>query len=272
MLINEKTKIAKLLKENPDALEAIITISPDFKKLRNPILRRLMAARTTISMAAKIGGVKPEDFYEALAPLGFEADTSTPAEEEVIERKTLPEYLKTLSKDQIVILDVRDMISGGQDPLRPIQSKVKELEPGQALNVINTFEPAPLISLLERQGFKAFVDQVEDERFDTYFYREDGGSFEEIKTEDTSNAEDWDLMLKKFEGKMREIDVRHLEMPMPMMTILENLETLPDDQALYVNHKKVPVFLLTELKDREYEYRIKDVREGEVYLIIFKKK
>jgi len=271
MLINEKTKIAKLLKENPEALEAIISISPDFKKLRNPILRRLMAARTTIGMAAKIGGVKPEDFYEALSPFGFEADTSA-SEEEVFERKPLPDYLKTLSKNQIVILDVRDMISGGQDPLRPIQEKVKDLKPGQALNVVNSFEPAPLISLLERQGFKAFVDQISDEHYETYFYKEDGTTINEIKTEDTSNAGDWDEKLEEFRGKLREIDVRHLEMPMPMMTILENLETLPDDQALYVNHKKVPVFLLTELKDREYEYRIKDVREGEVYLIIFKKK
>lgn len=272
MRINEKTKISQLLKANPDALEAIITISPDFKKLRNPILRRVMAGRTTIKMASKIGGCEPKDFLKALAPLGFEWDDSNVDEDEKIERKPFPKYLNELSKDKIVILDVRDMIKNAQDPLRPIQSKVKELEPGQALNVINSFEPAPLISLLERQGFKAFVDQVEDERFDTYFYREDGGSFEEIKTENTSNADDWEVMLKKFDGKMREIDVRHLEMPMPMMTILENLETLSDDQALYVNHKKVPVFLLTELKDREYEYRIKDVQEGEVYLIIFKKK
>lgn len=272
MIINEKTKIAQLLKENPDALEAIITISPDFKKLRNPVLRKLMAARTSISMASKIGGVSPEDFFRVLAPLGFEADINSVSEDETIERKPLPDYLKSLSKDQIVILDVRAMIKNDQDPLRPIQQKVKELKPGQALNVINTFEPAPLVVLLEKQGFQSFVDQISDERFETYFYKEDGQAFNEIKTEDTSNANDWDEMLKKFEGKIIEIDVRHLEMPGPMMTILETLETLPDDNALFVNHKKVPVFLLTELKDRDYEYRIKDVQEGEVYLIIFKRK
>ncbi|MBW7893267.1 MAG: DUF2249 domain-containing protein, partial [Chitinophagaceae bacterium] len=68
----------------------------------------------------------------------------------------------------------------------------------------------------------------------------------------------------------REVDVRHLEMPMPMMTILEALETLPENKALYVHHKRIPVFLLTELKDRQFEYRIKEVQEGEVYLLIFK--
>lgn len=271
MLINKKTRISKLLKHNPDALEAIITISPDFKKLRNPLLRRLMAARTTISMASKIGGVQPEDFYEVLKPLGFEVDTGNDEEEE-FERQPLPDYLKSLGKDQIIRFDVRGIIEDGADPLRPIQQKVKELKPGQALNIINSFEPAPLVSLLEKQGFKAYVDQVSDEQFETYFYREDGSVVTEIKTEDASNSDDWEETLKEFEGRLEDIDVRHLEMPGPMMAILEKLETMPDDKALYVNHKKVPIFLLTELKDRSYIYKIKDVQEGEVYLIIYKKK
>jgi hypothetical protein len=59
-------------------------------------------------------------------------------------------------------------------------------------------------------------------------------------------------------------------MPMPMMTILEALETLPNQKALYVHHKRIPVFLLTELKDRNFDYRIKEVQDGEVYLLIFK--
>ena len=55
-----------------------------------------------------------------------------------------------------------------------------------------------------------------------------------------------------------------------MMTILETLAVLPDDNALYVYHKRIPVLLLTELKDRHYDFRIKEVKEGEVYLLIFK--
>ena len=88
MLINEQTKIAALLKHHPDALETIITISPDFKKLRNPILRKLMAGRTSIAMASKIGGCQPEDFFKALAPLGFETDANRMVvTEDEIERK-----------------------------------------------------------------------------------------------------------------------------------------------------------------------------------------
>jgi len=59
---------------------------------------------------------------------------------------------------------------------------------------------------------------------------------------------------------------------MPMMNILEALEVLPNDKALYVHHKRIPVFLLTELKERNFDYRIKEVQDGEVYLLIFKNK
>jgi hypothetical protein len=93
----------------------------------------------------------------------------------------------------------------------------------------------------------------------------------ETKTE-AATPGDWDALLKQFENNLEKIDVRHLEMPMPMMTILEALETLPGNKALYVHHKRIPVFLLTELKDRNFEYRIKEVQAGEVYLLIFKNK
>ena len=43
MIINANTKIAAILKQHPDALEAIISLNPKFEKLRNPLLRKLMA-------------------------------------------------------------------------------------------------------------------------------------------------------------------------------------------------------------------------------------
>ena len=276
MIINAQTKIAALLKHHPDALETIISIAPDFKKLRNPILRKLMAGRTSIAMASKIGGCKPEDFFKALATLGFEVDNNNTATEETItENKPMPEYLKNIQQEQIVNFDVREILASGSDPLKQIQQKVKELTANQVLLIINNFEPVPLIKLLEKQGFESYVKHVDSETIETYFFKTN----QTANTENISKAEaeittsgDWEQMLKHFENNLVDIDVRHLEMPMPMMTILEALETLPDNKALYVHHKRIPVFLLTELKDRNFEYRIREIQEGEVYLLIFKNK
>ena len=270
MLINSQTKIAALIKHHPDALETIVTLSPDFKKLRNPVLRKLMAGRTSISMASKIGGCTPEDFFVKLRPLGFETDNSPTEEEEIsTEQNPVPQFIKELEAAHIVSLDVRSMLAGGNDPLKLIQQNVKELEQGKVLKIINTFEPTPLIKLLEKQGFQAYVDVIDKDLIETYFYRtSDNGN---VQLEATINeTDDWDQLLKQYENKLQQLDVRHLEMPAPMMSILETLEKLPEDTALYVHHKRIPVFLLTELKDRQFDYRVKETAEGEVFLLIFK--
>lgn len=278
MLINERTKIAALLKHHPDALETIVTLSPDFKKLRNPVLKALMAGRTTIAMASKIGGCKPKDFFTALTPLGFETDHSKTVSQEdtVRENNPKPQYLQNIQPDCLINFDVRAMLTEGNDPLKSIQQKVKSLNPGEVLVIINNFEPVPLINLLEKQSFQTYVNFIDPETIETYFYKitADDTINEEVNIgeEDVSTSGDWDILLKQYAGNLVEIDVRHLEMPMPMMTILGSLEVLPHEKALYVHHKRIPVFLLTELKEREFDYRIREVQDGEVYLLIFKNK
>jgi len=74
----------------------------------------------------------------------------------------------------------------------------------------------------------------------------------------------------KYAENIKSIDVRDLEMPLPMVTILRELEKLPEDILLYVNHKKVPEFLLPELQERGYKWMIEEIEEGNVKLLIYK--
>jgi len=39
---------------------------------------------------------------------------------------------------------------------------------------------------------------------------------------------------------------------------------------LFVYHKRIPVFLLPELRERNFDYRIKEIAPNEVRLLIFK--
>ncbi len=265
--INADTKIATLLKESPDALEAIISISPRFNKLRNPLLRKLMAARTSINMASKVGGCTVNDFFKKLEPLGFTIDKSNVADDST-EQKDVPEFVQKITAADIIELDVRTEIESGKDPLNLIMKAVKPLQPGQVLKLINSFEPVPLILLLEKQGFETYTETINDNLVHTFFHK---NQRIQIKEADTSKAgEGWDEMLQRFTDKMETVDVRHLEMPLPMLTILDALDKLPEEKALYVIHKRIPVFLLPELTERKFEYRIKEVGDGEVYLLIFR--
>lgn len=270
MEINSQTKIAALIKHHPDALEAIVSLSPDFKKLRNPILRRLMAGRTSISMASRIGGCTPNDFFKVLQPFGFEADLSIQSDNESpVELSQPPQFIHEVESAQIIPLDVRKMLEAGNDPLKLIQQTINELKPRQVLKIINTFEPSPLIKLLEKQGFQSYTDHLEKNLVETYFYKT-GYTTPAVAEDLPDELNDWDLILQKYGNRVQQIDVRDLEMPMPMMAILEALEVLATDAVLFVQHKRIPVYLLTELKDRNFDYRIKTISNSEVHLLIFK--
>lgn len=266
--ISANTKIATLLKQHPDALETIVSISPKFTKLRNPILRKVIAGRTSIAMASKLGGCTVGDFFTKLQPLGFEIDKTSDVISSADEKKPVREFMKNIQADKIIELDVRPVIESGKDPLNIIIQKVKTLQTGSALKIVNSFEPTPLIHLLGRQGFESYTEVINEELVNTYFYKRTGSALPE--TDITANSADWDDVLKRFEGNIKTVDVRELEMPLPMHTILDSLNNLPEHKALFVYHKRIPVFLLPELEEQHFNYRIKEISDAEVHLLIYK--
>ncbi len=266
--INANTKIAHLIKAHPDAMETIISIDQKFDKLRNPLLRKLLAGRTTIAMASKMAGCQVKDFFDKLEPLGFEIDPM--AKTSISEKKELPAFIMSLSKNMIIDFDVRELLASGKDPLTLIIEKIKTIEAGQALKIINTFEPVPLIKMLEKQGFQIYVDHLSKDLVETYFYKHSAEMTIDAEAKEGANS-GWDDIMERFKERLVTVDVRELEMPLPMHTILGELEQLPTDHALFVYHKRIPVFLLPELADRNFDYRIQEISEGQVRLLIFRK-
>jgi TusA-related sulfurtransferase len=70
--------------------------------------------------------------------------------------------------------------------------------------------------------------------------------------------------------EIHEIDVRNLEMPLPMLTILQELESLKENEVLYVHHKKIPQYLLPELEERKFKTWITEINSENVKLLIHK--
>lgn len=267
--INANTKIASLIKHHPDALEAIISVSPKFAKLRNPLLRKLMASRTSIAMASKIGGCRVDDFLSKMLSLGFAIDKLPVNTELDIDVKPEPAFMKNLDADKIFELDVRPVIASGRDPLEIIIKEVKRLKHGFVLKIINSFEPTPLMQLLGKQGFESYTEVVHDELVHTFFYKNTDNAFT-ATIKENDDAESWEAIAERFAAKLLTIDVRDLEMPLPMHNILDALQTLPNDKALFVYHKRIPVFLLPELEAQQFSYRINEISDGDVHMLIYK--
>jgi hypothetical protein len=90
-----------------------------------------------------------------------------------------------------------------------------------------------------------------------------------LKTDEPIDDPDlFERIRKHYSATFTEIDVREMEMPKPMIAILDELDRLQSGEALYVRHKKIPLFLFPELKDRHFNYVLKQ-SEKEVILIIY---
>lgn len=272
MKINDNTRISELIKADKAAIEAIASVAKPFHRLRNPVLRKVMAPRVTIAEAAKMGGCTVEAIAESLRPLGFEYEQAGKAPEEPGAR---PGWLAAAQAGNVVTLDVRGIIESGTDPLKEILSAFKQVPPEGILCVVNSFIPTPLLHLLRQEkAADSYVETVSENEFHTYFLKKPAGKEPEPPVKSGVFMDDpasFEAVLRLFpQEKIREADVRGLEMPLPMQAILEALETLPGGHALYVHHKRVPVYLLDELSGKGFGTHILKVDESNVKIILFK--
>jgi uncharacterized protein (DUF2249 family) len=239
MKISAGTKISEIIKHNPEAIEVIASINPHFAKLRNPILRKILAHRVTIRDAARIGGCSIEVFLDRLKSLGFEVDSSNAIQSTGRPADT---FIPRTTDD---VYDVRDDLSKGIDPFNTIMARTKKLKEGETLLIINSFEPAPLIKILRNKGFRCSIT-VNKELFHTYITKEKNADLT-VPADETADAHQFNHKKEEFEDRIIEIDVSELQMPAPMLKILDELKKLPENFALLIHHRKFPQFLIPEL-------------------------
>lgn len=73
---------------------------------------------------------------------------------------------------ELVTVDVRDDIRAGREPFQRIMAAVASLREGQALELINVFEPLPLYEVMRQRGFAHRTERTADGDWRVIFYRE----------------------------------------------------------------------------------------------------
>ncbi|TYR34749.1 DUF2249 domain-containing protein [Sphingobacterium phlebotomi] len=272
-VITPNTRIAELIRANGQSIGAIAALSKPLQKLKNPLLRKVLASRVTISEAAKIGGCKLSDFKRVLEPLGFSLSLETNENLQSLSQTAASEKPVWLDKAKCTHLDVRQAIEEGNDPLREINEQYRKLPTGRILCIINTFIPSPLITLLEKKGAKTFVEQVDEHEYHTYFLKERpmGKQVQETPIS-TLSWEDFQTLLQQYqELNIIQLDVRDLPMPQPMERILNTLPELDNGKVLYVGHRRVPLHLLEEMENYDFVVKLCGMSDGDVRLLIHRK-
>jgi hypothetical protein len=173
-VISPKTKIIDLITDYPELEEVLFEISPAFRQLKNPVLRRTVARVTTLQQAALVGGLKVEDLVNRLriAAGAGQIPYTTLNSEPLENQKILPGWFTTEKVAQS--LDARDMLNRGEHPVGQVLADLNNLHGVEIYELIAPFYPAPLIDKAKAIGFDSHVDQVNPEEFRVYFFRSEG--------------------------------------------------------------------------------------------------
>lgn len=167
LIITPKTKIFDLLTSYPELEDILISAAPQFKKLKNPVLRKTITKITNLNQAATIGGLNVEELINKLrSEVGQSAVESLDTRQGSYNTKR-PDWFAEASI--VNTIDVRDMLHAGEQPVHEILSAIKKLEKSKILKIIAPFLPAPLLDKSLSLSYNHWLDKITEEEYIIYF-------------------------------------------------------------------------------------------------------
>jgi len=157
--VTPETRIGDLLAAYPEAEAILVGLAPQFKALKNPVLRRTVAKVATVAQAARVGDLQVPEMVHALrAGLGLDRGTV-----EAGATVDLPEPAWFADAQPAATLDADALLAAGRTPVGEASARLAELEPGGILLLDASFEPAPLVDALRTKGHEIWVDKNQDQ-------------------------------------------------------------------------------------------------------------
>jgi uncharacterized protein (DUF2249 family) len=269
-----------VLRRYPQLLEALIGLSPNFGKLRNPVLRRVQTRLVTVAQAAAIAGLEPAAVVRRLnAAAGQESPSEAVADTPAPPASVADNDAAAAFDAPIAVeLDVRPLLARGEEPFRAIMAAARDIPVGQALRLHVGFEPLPLYDLLAKRGFRHRAEPLGPDDWAITFLRlEAGGTNADAGTAVHAAAPARHMappgeqagVPATADATVR-IDVGDLVPLEPMVRILEALAQLAPGQTLLVEHVRRPVYLYPQLDAQGYQHTTDELGPGRVQLRIHK--
>jgi Domain of unknown function (DUF1858) len=160
------TKVATLLDRYPELEDVLIGLAPPFKKLKNPLLRKGVAKVASLKHAAAVGGISVSDLVNKLrAAVGQEAIASVGAGGSTSYFSGQPEWFA--AANIVTSIDERTA-DPNKMPIVTVLQRATALQPGEMLELVTAFLPAPGIEIMKRKGLLVWSVQQAPELIRTY--------------------------------------------------------------------------------------------------------
>jgi hypothetical protein len=169
LIITPKTKIYDMLEAYPMLEDVLIDLAPEFRKLKNPVLRKTIARITNLSQAATIGGLNVEQLVNTLREKAGQENIEQIDDAGSKYVTTCPDWFKK----ELVIrsLDIREMLNRDEQPVHEVLSSIKKLGDKEILEIIAPFIPAPLLDKSISLGYHHWLNKKGEGEFSVYFLK-----------------------------------------------------------------------------------------------------
>lgn len=151
--ITPDSKLGELLERWPGLEEVLLQLSPHFKALRNPVLRRTVAKVATLRQVSSVSGVALGVLVERLR-----AGAGLPPVAFAEERGEGPTERPAWAAEHAAARthDARPAIEAGEHPMARVMADLAGLGDGAVYQLLTPFVPAPLLDLARDKGFESF--------------------------------------------------------------------------------------------------------------------
>ena len=167
--ITPATTVHALLEAYPELEDVLISISPPFAKLKNPILRKSAARVATLQHIASIGNIPLGELLNKIRAAVGQSKISNPLTDQAADLSAQPEWFTpqkvSLSVDMDKLEDRNAM------PITILLKEAAGVKKGEIIELITTFLPAPGIELMQPKGYSAWVLQEDDGLVRSYFLK-----------------------------------------------------------------------------------------------------
>ena len=167
--ITPDSKIGELLERWPGLEDVLVQLSPHFRALRNPVLRRTVAKVATLRQVSSVSGVALGVLVERLRE-GAGLPPAALVEEPGGAPTARPPWADEEGATRT--LDARAGIEAGEHPLPRVMADLAALADAEVYQLLTPFVPAPLVDLARSTGFAAFSVRESDALVRTFFRRD----------------------------------------------------------------------------------------------------
>lgn len=156
LIISPKTKVGELLQAYPELEPVLISLSPMFEKLKNPVLRKTVAKVATLQQVSVVGGISVDAIVNRLRKEVGQDEAALDTDQHPAQTEQ-PSWFR---EAQVTIrYDATPVINSGGSPMNEVLQKANSLSKGEILELQTPFIPAPILDMLKGKDFQIYTIQ-----------------------------------------------------------------------------------------------------------------